>query len=178
MQLISCLQTSTQSAHFFTHTSIWPISSSSHKYPQFSTEEGKKRKKNLKKTETTKTPHKNILLKAYCSLLLLLLAPWRCQVQRSRRLVVQSPLMIATNKHGPKKLLTATLKVMNPETSVKALNCYCSFQRKKKRKTTKVASAEANGDTKGWIENTKEKRRFAGLVLKRAKMRTFVINDH
>jgi hypothetical protein len=67
---------------------------------------------------------------------------------------------------------------MNPEASVKALHCYCSFQRKKKRKTTKVAAAEAIGDTKGWREETKEKRQFAHLVLKRAKMRTFVINDH
>jgi len=50
---------------------------------------------------------------------------------------------------GKKKLLTATPKVMNPETSVKALHWYCSFQRKKKRKTTKVAAAEANADTKG-----------------------------
>jgi hypothetical protein len=84
----------------------------------------------------------------------------------------------ATHKHGQKKLLTATLKVMNPETSVKALHCYRSFQRKMKRKATKVGTAVANADTKGWRENTKEKRQVAHLLLKRAKMRTFVINDH
>ncbi len=103
-QLISCLQTSTQSAHFFTHTSISPIWSSSHKYPQFSTEEGNKRKKNAKNRK--KTPHKNMLLKADCSLLLLLLlllAPWSCQVQRNRRLVVQSPSMICDPQTRPKK---------------------------------------------------------------------------